>query len=65
MSNRKIKYLTLAILVLSSFMFTGCIPPNEHVGKPAPHSYKDQSYGGGYGYGGGYSRPYNGDYYYR
>jgi len=64
MSNRKIKYITLVILILSSFMFTGCIPPNEHVGKPAPHSYKDSSYGGGYG-GGYYSRSYNGDYYYR
>jgi len=55
MSNRKIKLVTLAILVMSAFMFTGCIPPNEHVGKPAPHSYKDSYYGYGY----------NGDYYYR
>jgi hypothetical protein len=60
MSNRKIKYITLAVLVLASFMFTGCIPPNEHVGKPAAHSYKDSYYGGGY-----YNRSYNGDYYYR
>lgn len=65
MSNRKIKLGTLVILVLSAFMFTGCIPPNEHVGKPAPHTYKDQSYGGGYYGDGYYSRPYNGDYYYR
>ena len=62
MLNRKTKYFTLAILVLSSFMFTGCIPPNEHVGKPEPHSYKDSSYGYGGGY---YNSPYNGDYYYR
>jgi len=59
MSKRKIKYITLAILILSSFMFTGCIPPNENVGKPAPHSYKDSAYGDYYG------RSYNGDYYYR
>lgn len=54
MSKRKIKYVTLAILVLSSFIFTGCIPPNEHVGKPAPHSYKDSYYYGGYYDRGGY-----------
>jgi len=61
MSRKKIKFIALAILVLSSFMFTGCIPPNEHVGKPAPHNYKDSYYGGYYddGY---YS---NGRYYYR
>jgi hypothetical protein len=58
MSNRKIKFITLAVLVLASFMFTGCIPPNEHVGKPAAHNYKD-SY---YGYGSYYDRGY---YYYR
>lgn len=61
MLRKKIKFIALAILVSSSFMFTGCIPPNEHVGKPAAHSYKDSSYGGYYddGY---YS---NGRYYYR
>jgi len=65
MSNGKIKLGTLAVFVLSAFIFTGCIPPNEHVGKPEPHTYKDQSYGGGY-YEDGYDRrPYNGDYYYR
>ena len=53
MSNKKLKYLTLAMLVLSAFMFTGCIPPNEHVGKPAAHNYKDSYY---------YDRGY---YYYR
>jgi len=61
MLNKKIKYFTLAILVLSSFMFTGCIPPNEHVGKPAAHNYKDSYYDDGY-YGRSY---YRGDYYYR
>ncbi len=53
-----------ALFMLSAFvlsmLLTGCIPPNEHVGKPAPHSYKDGYYDGGY-----YHRPYNGDYYYR
>ncbi|SFV68909.1 hypothetical protein MNB_SV-3-266 [hydrothermal vent metagenome] len=61
MLHRKMKLATLLILIASAFMFEGCIPPNEHVGKPAPHTYKDQSYGRGYYY----SRPYNGDYYYR
>jgi len=64
MQRKKIKYLTIVLMLLSSMLLTGCIPANEHVGKPAAHSYKDSSYG--YGYGGGYySRPYNGDYYYR
>ena len=54
MSKKKIKYIALALLVLSSFMFTGCIPPNEHVGKPAAHNYKDSYYYGDY---------YRGDYY--
>ncbi len=53
--------MLLAIAVLFSSLLTGCIPPNEHVGKPAPHSYKDGYYDGGYYYG----HPYNGDYYYR
>ena len=44
--------LTLAISVISSFLLTGCIPPNEHVGKPAAHSYKNDYY-------------YDDDYYYR
>ena len=62
MLGKKIKYLTIVLMLLSSMLLTGCIPANEHVGKPEPHSYKDSSYG----YGGGYSsRPYNGDYYYR
>ncbi len=59
MSGKKIKYLTIALMLLSSMLLTGCIPANEHVGKPAPHSYKD-SY---YGYGGGYYD--RGGYYYR
>jgi len=58
MSGKKIKYLTIALMLLSSMLLTGCIPANEHVGKPAPHSYKD-SY---YGYGSYYDR---GGYYYR
>jgi hypothetical protein len=45
---------------LFSMLLNGCIPPNEHVGKPAPHSYKD-----GYYYDGYYGGPYNGSYYYR
>jgi len=42
----KIKYLILMVLVLSSMMLTGCIyiPPNDHVGKPAAHNYKDSYY---------------------
>ena len=40
----KIKYLILMILVLSSMMITGCIPANDHVGKPAAHNYKDSYY---------------------
>ena len=42
-------------LILASLFLTGCIPPNENVGKPGPNNYKD-------GYYGGY---YNGGYYYR
>jgi len=53
--------MLLAIAILFSSLLTGCIPPNENVGKPAPHSYKDGYYNGGYYYG----HPYNGDYYYR
>ena len=54
MSGKRIKYLTIALILLSSVLFTGCIPPNEHVGKPAAHSYKDSYYGGGYYYDDGY-----------
>ncbi len=47
-----IKKLLIAILVfISSLLMTGCyIPPNEHVGKPAPHSYHQPLYYGGYYY---------------
>jgi len=41
-------------LLIGSFLLSGCIPPNPHVGKPAPHNYHFNSYGG-----------YNGHYYYR
>jgi len=58
MSRKKIKYLTIALMLLSSMLLTGCIPANDHVGKPAAHNYKD-SY---YGYGSYYDR---GGYYYR
>ena len=49
----KIKYLVLMLLVFGAFMLNGCIyiPPNDHVGKPAAHSYKDPYY-------------YDDDYYY-
>ena len=56
MFQRKIRYLLVAILFLLSFVLTGCIPPNEHVGKAAPHSYKDGYYDGYYGGGGYYYR---------
>ena len=37
------KVITFAIFIIVSIVFTGCIyiPPNEHVGKPPPHNYKD------------------------
>jgi uncharacterized protein with FMN-binding domain len=57
--SKKIKYIAFSLLILSSFVFTGCIPPNDHVGKPAAHNYKDSYYNDGY-YGGSY-----GGYYYR
>jgi len=38
----------ILFMVITGFLFAvnGCIyiPPNEHVGKPAPHSYKDGYY---------------------
>ncbi len=60
MVHKKVRYVTIAILVFSAFVFTGCIPPNEHVGKPAAHSYKDSYYNDGY-----YNRGYNRGYSYR
>ena len=48
MSHKKVKYLSIAILVFSAFVLSGCIPANEHVGKPAPHTYKDSYYGDRY-----------------
>ena len=59
MSRKKNKYLTIALMLLSSMLLTGCIPANDHVGKPAAHNYKDSYY---YGYGSYYDR---GGYYYR
>ena len=38
MLNKKINYI---ILVLSLFGFNGCIPANDHVGKPEAHYYKN------------------------
>ena len=58
MFKKRMKYLIMALLTLSSMLLTGCIPANEHVGKPAASNYKDSSYG----YGGYYR---NGRYYYR
>jgi len=48
----KIKHLVLMLLVFGAFMLNGCIyiPPNDHVGKPAAHSYKDSYYGDDYYY---------------
>lgn len=37
-------------LVLILFVLTGCIPKNDHVGKPAAHSYKDGYYDRNYYY---------------
>jgi len=49
----KVKTILVWILTIASMsLLTGCIPPNEHVGKPAPHSYKNDYY-------------YRDDYYYR
>jgi len=35
--------IVLAVFILMSMLLSGCIyiPPNEHVGKPPPHNYKD------------------------
>ena len=61
MSHQTKRYMLMAIFAfLFSMLLSGCIPPNEHVGKPAPHSYKDGYYDGYYG--GGYY--HNGPYYY-
>jgi len=50
------KYVIMILgAILASMVLTGCIPKNEHVGKPAASNYKD-SYYGGY---------YNNGYYYR
>ena len=60
---RKLLQLFKFVLVaaIASMFFSGCIriPANEHVGKPAPHSYKDGYYDGYYG-GGYYRRSYYG-----
>ena len=35
----------MSMVFVGSMIFTGCyIPPNEHVGKPAPHSYHQPHY---------------------
>ena len=54
MLKKKINYIALVLVVLSSMMLTGCIPANDHVGKPAAKSYKNSYYGGGYYNNGGY-----------
>ncbi len=46
--GKHFKYIRIVVAVLSAFLLTGCIPPNEHVGKPAAHSYKDGYYNSGY-----------------
>jgi uncharacterized protein with FMN-binding domain len=61
MSHQTKRFVGMALFAfLFSMLLNGCIPPNEHVGKPAPHSYKDGYYDGYY-----YGEPYNGAYYYR
>jgi len=53
------KYFVRAMLaLLASMLLQGCIPPNENVGKPAPHSYKDGYYDGYYGGGYYHGAPY-------
>lgn len=32
--------LVLIFAIVSMSILTGCIPANDHVGKPAAHSYK-------------------------
>ena len=55
-SECKSKCIITFLLILSVAGMTGCvntIPPNEHIGKPPPHSYKDSYYyydGGPYYY---------------
>jgi len=54
-----IKPKTVLLLILSIVtmsLLTGCIPANQHVGKAAPHSYKNDYYGGYYDRGGYYYR---------
>jgi len=36
--------LVLIFAIVSMSLLTGCIPANQHVGKPAPHSYKSGYY---------------------
>lgn len=40
------KILVLILSIVSMSMLTGCIPANDHVGKPKAHSYKDNYYYG-------------------
>jgi hypothetical protein len=47
MKNLNMKVFFL-LLFFGSIALTGCyIPPNEHVGKPAPHSYHQSYYDDG------------------
>ncbi len=48
MQKYKIKYIVLALLMLTSILLTGCIPTNEHVGKPPAHNYNNSYYDRGY-----------------
>jgi len=48
MQKYKIKYIVLALLMLTSILLTGCIPANEHVGKPSAHNYNNSYYDRGY-----------------
>ena len=36
--------LVLIFAIVSMSLLTGCIPANQHVGKAAPHSYKNDYY---------------------
>ena len=39
------KFLIGFMVLIGSLVLSGCyIPPNEHVGKPAPHSYHQPYY---------------------
>jgi hypothetical protein len=47
MHQTGIKWLIATMAILFALSMSGCvnpIPPNEHVGKPPPNSYKDGYY---------------------